>query len=181
MNFSEFIKIATQSKVQVVFAAEGITAKANGYIFNASGKRIGAQQAAEILADKGYCFFDVFAKNVLKADGEMVIQHPLTAAWKTEKQPKNVGVTGAMVLDFDRLNAATRAYFSELCEATMAATQDADLLNPARIGKQIPMIGLTNAPRLSNLKKAGVIERVGNKGGYLQITQAGRDIFFASI
>lgn len=181
MNFSEFHKIAAQSKVQVVFAAEGITAKANGYIFNASGKRIGTQQASEILASKGYSYFGVFAKNVLKADGEMVIQHPLTAAWKTEKQPKNVGVTGAMVLDFDRLNAATRVYFSELCEAIMAATQDADLLNPARIGKQIPMIGLTNAPRLSNLKKAGVIERVGNKGGYLQITQAGRDIFFASI
>ena len=181
MNFSEFIKIAAQSKVQVIFTAVGITAKANGYIFDASGKRIGTQQAAEILADKGYNYFGVFAKNLLRADSEMTIQHPITAAWKTQKQPKNVGVTGTMVLDFDRLNAATRAYFSELCEAIMAATQDADLLNPARIGKQIPLIGLTNAPRLSNLKKAGVIERVGNKGGYLQITQVGRDIFFASI
>lgn len=181
MNFSEFIKIAAESKIQVIFAAVGITAKANGYIFDASGKRIGAKQASEILTNKGYNYFDIFAKNLLKADGEMTIQHPITAAWRIKKQPKSLSHTGAMTLDFERLNAATRAYFSELCESIMAATQDADLLNPARIGKQIPLIGLANAPRLSNLKKAGVIERVGNKGGYLQITQAGRDIFFASI
>lgn len=181
MNFAEFIKITAQSKVQVVFAAPGITVKANGYIFDASGKRIGTQQASDTLVTRGYINFGAFSKNLLNADSEMIIQQPLTAIHKTKKQPTGIGIIGTTTLDFNRLNTATRAYFGELCEAVMAATQDADLLNPARIGKQIPAIGLANAPRLSNLKKAGVIERVGNKGGYLQITQAGRDIFFASV
>jgi hypothetical protein len=80
-------------------------------------------------------------------------------------------------LAFNRLNTVTQALFFQLCEQIMEATKDASLVIAAEIGKQVPSIGLQNAPRLSNLKKAGVIERVGNKGGWLQVTDLGRHIF----
>lgn len=80
---------------------------------------------------------------------------------------------------FERLNTATQAFFYQLCEQIQSATHDASMMVGAQIGKDVPSIGLANAPRLSNLKKAGLIER-GIKG-WLQLTDQGRAVFLASI
>jgi len=80
---------------------------------------------------------------------------------------------------FNKLNAATQAFFYSLCEQMMEATKDASLLIGVKIGKDIPSIGLANAPRLTNLKKAGVFAHGGR--GWLQLTERGRAIFLATI
>lgn len=80
-------------------------------------------------------------------------------------------------MKFEKLNAATQSLFFQLCELIMEATQDHSLVIAAKIGRDIPKISLYDAPRISNLKKAGLIERVGEKGGYLQLTDLGRSIY----
>ena len=80
---------------------------------------------------------------------------------------------------FDKLNAATQAFFYALCEQMMEATKDASMVVGVKIGKDIPSIGLANAPRLTNLKKAGVFAHGGR--GWLQLTERGRAIFLAMI
>lgn len=80
---------------------------------------------------------------------------------------------------FDKLNAATQAFFFELCEQIMSATKDTGMTIGACIGKDLPSIGLANAPRLTNLKKAGMIEKGGK--GYIQLTELGRAIFLAQV
>ncbi len=81
--------------------------------------------------------------------------------------------------DFDKLNAATQAFFFTLCEQILEATRDASASLGVTIGKDIPQIGLVNAPRLTNLKKAGVFHRGGK--GWLQLTDFGRAIFLATV
>lgn len=81
--------------------------------------------------------------------------------------------------DFDKLNAATQAFFFLLCEQILEATRDASASLGVTIGKDIPQIGLVNAPRLTNLKKAGVFQRGGK--GWLQLTEFGRAIFLATV
>jgi hypothetical protein len=80
---------------------------------------------------------------------------------------------------FEKLNTATQAFFYQLCEQIQAATHDASMACAARIGKDIPNIGLANAPRLTNLKKAGVIER--GERGWVQLTELGRAMFLATV
>lgn len=81
--------------------------------------------------------------------------------------------------DFDKLNAATQAFFFSLCEQIIEATRDASAELGVTLGKDIPSIGLANAPRLTNLKKAGVFERGGN--GWVRLTEFGRAIFLATV
>ena len=80
---------------------------------------------------------------------------------------------------FEKLNAATQAFFYQLCEQIREATKDASMACAARIGKDIPNIGLENAPRLTNLKKAGVIER--GERGWVQLTELGRAMFLVTV
>lgn len=105
------------------------------------------------------------------------IMHNRPAEIAVEEIAAPAIIDDASRLAFNRLNAVTQALFFQLCEQIMEATKDHNLAIAALIGKQVPNISLQNAPRLSNLKKAGVIERVGNKGGLLQITDLGRRIF----
>jgi len=62
-------------------------------------------------------------------------------------------------------------------------TKDGQKISSAEIatllGKDIPNIGLANAPRLTNLKKAGVIER--GERGWVQLTELGRAMFLATV
>jgi hypothetical protein len=80
---------------------------------------------------------------------------------------------------FGKLNAATQVFFFQLCEQLQEATKDASMIAGAKIGKDLPNIGLANAPRLTNLKKAGVFEHGGK--GWLQLTERGRAIFLATV
>jgi len=92
---------------------------------------------------------------------------------KQTKEPKRTG------FDWDNLNQATRDLFFRICEEIQAATEDYSMLAAARLGTDIK-IPLTDAPRLTNLKKAGVLETIeGEKKSHkmLRLTVAGRQIW----
>ena len=109
-----------------------------------------------------------------KKDGELITSAEITTLLGAEPTaPVQVAWS------FEKLNAATQAFFYQLCEQIQEATHDASMTCAARIGKDIPNIGLENAPRLTNLKKAGVIER--GERGWVQLTELGREMFLATI
>ena len=75
------------------------------------------------------------------------------------------------------LNAATQALFFEIAEQILTATQDASYSVPVRIGHDIPTFGKQNQPRVTNLKKAGVLASAPGKvksHKMLIVTDAGR-------
>ena len=113
----------------------GIEFRPNGYIFSGN-TRISKQSAVQTLAAKM----------------EIEEKHP---AFKEPKKTKSSGIT------WDKLNQATKDFFFELAAEIYACTEDVCFENghppAARLGRDIK-IGLKNAPRLSNLKKAGMME-----------------------
>lgn len=128
----------------------GIEFRPNGYIF-AGNKRISKEIAVTTLAQT----LEIEAKP------------------QTTKKVKSSGIT------WDKLNQATKDFFFELASQIYAATNDCDSENGhymARLGQDIPKISLKNAPRLSNLKKAGMIEHnrvVERTGRWISLTEQG--------
>lgn len=89
--------------------------------------------------------------------------------------PRRTGFT------FGSLNAATQAVFYRLCEDIQTATQDHDMQVAARLGHDV-RINLVDAPRVTSLKKCGLLETVdGAKKSHrmLRLTDAGRALWFA--
>ena len=131
----------------------GIEFRPNGYIFSGN-TRISKESAVQTLAAKM----------------EIEDKHP---AFKEPKKTKSSGIT------WDKLNQATKDFFFELASQIYAATNDCDSENGhymARLGQDIPKISLKNAPRLSNLKKAGMIEHnrvVERTGRWISLTEQG--------
>ena len=131
----------------------GIEFRPNGYIFSGN-TRISKESAVQTLAAKM----------------EIEDKHP---AFKEPKKAKSSGIT------WDKLNQATKDFFFELASQIYAATNDCDSENGhymARLGQDIPKISLKNAPRLSNLKKAGMIEHnrvVERTGRWISLTEQG--------
>lgn len=83
------------------------------------------------------------------------------------KEPQRTGFT------WENLNQATQDLFFELCRLIQNAN---NLEAPVRLGHDIPKVALTDAPRLTNLKKAGLLETIdGEKKSHrmLRITEAG--------
>lgn len=76
---------------------------------------------------------------------------PVTPKVKAAKAP-------AGPMTWEKLNAATQDFFFRLGEDILTCTQDAGMACAARLGHDIPKISLKDAPRLSNLKKAGLVE-----------------------
>ena len=117
----------------------GIEFRPNGYIF-AGNKRISKDDAVITLAQ------------ILESEAQTKILPQAT------KKTKSSGIT------WDKLNQATKDFFFELAAEIFAATEDVDYENGrpacARLGRDIPKISLKNAPRLSNLKKAGMMETI---------------------
>jgi hypothetical protein len=115
----------------------GIEFRPNGYIF-AGNKRISKDDAVITLA------------KLIEIEAQAKILPQAT------KKTKSSGIT------WDKLNQATKDFFFELASAIYAATDDVNFENghppAARLGRDIPKISLKNAPRLSNLKKAGMME-----------------------
>ena len=110
----------------------GIEFRPNGYIF-AGNKRISKEIAVVTLAQ----------------------------TLEIEAQPKFTKKTKSSGITWDKLNQATKDFFFELAVQIYGATDDAHSENgiyTARLGRDIPKISLKNAPRLSNLKKAGMME-----------------------
>lgn len=88
--------------------------------------------------------------------------------------PNAVQRTG---FQWDRLNGNTQAFFQQICEDMLAATKDASLSLAVRLGHDIPKVGPQNQPRLTNLKKANLLESfAGEKKSHkmLRLTDAGR-------
>ena len=155
----------------VDFAKHGI--RKSGKFYHKDGKRI---STAEV-----WSLIDTCSNEEAQQDIAETV--PTMVAMQAEEQTAPVA---APVLaptgdswTFDKLNAATQAFFFQLCEQLQEATKDASMITGAKIGKDLPNIGLANAPRLTNLKKAGVFEHGGK--GWLQLTERGRAIFLASV
>ena len=115
----------------------GIEFRPSGYIY-AGTTRISKEEAVQTLAAR------------------IEIQENAKAQPKVTKKTKSSGIT------WDKLNQATKDFFFELAAEIYAASDDVNFENghppAARLGRDIPKISLKNAPRLSNLKKAGMME-----------------------
>lgn len=130
-------QLAVSKKDGSVARNRGIEFRPNGYIFLGTD-RIGKAAAVQTLAVK------------LEDEGKAKAKPQAT------KKTKSSGIT------WDKLNQATKDFFFELASQIYAATDDVNFENghppAARLGRDIPKISLQNAPRLSNLKKAGMME-----------------------
>ena len=131
-------QLAVSKKDGSVARNRGIEFRPNGYIFTGT-KRISRESAVQALAVK------------LEDEGKIKTEI------QTIKTIKSSGIT------WDKLNLATKDFFFELAMQIYGAVDDADSENDtyaARLGRDIPKISLQNAPRLSNLKKAGMVESI---------------------
>jgi hypothetical protein len=105
----------------------GVTVAPSGYYF-IDGVRISQDRAVAIVA-------------------QSMAEAPAAVAAAAEPKP----------FTWDRLNAATQATFIGLCEQMLEATRDHSLAVPVRLGKDIAPIALVDAPRITNLKRAGLL------------------------
>lgn len=125
--------LTVAKKDDVAANNRGVEYRPSGYIF-IGAKRISRECAITILANKLHA----------------------------EDQPKATNKTKSNGITWDKLNQATKDFFFELASQIYAATDDVNFENghppAARLGRDIPKISLQNAPRLSNLKKAGMME-----------------------
>ena len=80
--------------------------------------------------------------------------------------------------DWAKLNQATQDFFFSLCERMQESNRDYQLDAPAQVGRGGISIGLQDCPRLTNLKRAGLIEGFADPNQksrrYLQLTELGR-------
>ena len=123
------------------------------------------------ISPKGYFFL-----NGQRCSKDQAIQALAHYINEEAKEPAAIKRTG---FDWNSLNAATQALFFELAEQILGATQDAGYTNPVRIGHDIPSYGKSNQPRVTNLKKAGVLESFSGQvksHKMLAITDKGRNV-----
>ena len=153
------------------FAKHGI--RKSGKFYYKDGKRI---STAEV-----WSLIDTCSNEEAQQDIAETV--PTMVANTIDDQPAPVAAPVLTSSDdswsFEKLNATTQAFFFQLCEQLQEATKDASMVTGAKIGKDLPNIGLANAPRLTNLKKAGMFEHGGK--GWLQLTERGRAIFLATV
>ena len=160
----------------VDFAKHGI--RKSGKFYYKDGKRISTAEVWKLI--------DTFSTTDEAPDVQKMVTNTIESIdegtfWNEDPTPVVETPTAAIgdAWSFEKLNASTQAFFYQLCEQIMEATKDASMTCAAKIGKDVPSIGLANAPRLTNLKKAGMFAR-GEKG-LLQLTERGRAIFLATI
>lgn len=128
-----------------------------GYIY-CDGNRIGRDAAVQMLAFQ------------LEQEDQLA------------EQPQKTAKTPAGPITWDKLNQATQDFFFRLGEQIQSATKDASNSCGARFGHDIPRISLQDAPRLTNLKKAGLfVTREGAKKSHkvIFLTEAGQAIWAA--
>ena len=139
--------------------ARGVTFKPSGYIFIGTD-RISLAAAVQFIA--------------MRLEEE---QKPAPAKPKAVK-------AAAGPMTWDKLNQATQDFFFDLCEQIQTVTRDHSMVEGVRLGHDIPKISLKNAPRLSNLKKAGVLETYSNNDSpkshkFVGLTEQGQAIWAA--
>ena len=138
----------------------GLVFTPKGRIYTHGGGRIGIESAVQFMAAK-------------------IEQEDLNTSAST---PKIKGQPSRTDFTWDRLNEATHEFFFRLCEDIQTYTKDAGMTCPAPIDQL--RIGLTNAPRLSNLKKAGLVisvEGAKKSHKWLRLTDSGRQLFLTTI
>lgn len=151
---------ATQQALQVIergievakrdqseFKSRCVKISKGGYFF-INGQRCSRDQAVQALAH-------VFNEEARK---DLELETPELHTW-------------------DRLNLATHDFFFELCERMQELSKDHSLSVPVRVGKHGVRIELKDCPRLTNLKRAGVIRGfAGEKKTqkFLQLTELGQ-------
>lgn len=136
----------------------GIAISPKGYFFY-QNSRISRERAIEQLA----CIFELEEK-VLAT---------------TEPQRKTGGK-----ITWDSLNQATKDFFFELSEQMQSATQDHNNGIAVRLGHDIPKISPQNQPRLTNLKKAGVVRSFSGttkSHKMIQLSEQGQAIWLAHV
>ena len=142
--------------------ARGVTFKPSGYIYIGSD-RFSFEAAVQHIAAK--------------------LEQEQT---KKEAQAKLPKVFRAPTMDFswEKLNQATQDFFFDLGEQIQTVTQDHSMLEGVRLGHDIPKISLKNAPRLSNLKKGGLVKTYTDNGcpkshKFLALTEQGQAVWAA--
>lgn len=165
MTYTErALQIATRQ--QAVAKRDGTKASSRGVTFTPGG----------------YCYI-----GETRTSFESAVQH-IAVALETEDTPALIPTktikTPAGPVSWDKLNQATKDFFFRLGEDILTCTQAADLACAARLGHDIPKINLVDAPRLSNLKKCGLIETyAGEKKTYkmIRLTEQGQAIWHAHV
>jgi hypothetical protein len=146
------------------FQSRNVKISPKGYFF-ISGQRCGQNDAIQALA------------HVLNEEAKAE-----TEALAKAKPGQRARAAGPM--SYESLNQATRDFFFDLAELIQQATKDAANRVPARLGAEIPKITPQNQPRLTNLKKAGVVMS-GNVDGrpkshkFVWLTEQGQAIWAA--
>lgn len=123
---------------------------------------------------KGYIFYG--GNRISKDAAIQTLAHLLDAEDSTTatKQPKRTN------FEWDSLNQATKDLFFNLCDQMQSISRDHGMAVPVLV-KEL-QIGLKHAPRLSNLKKAGLfVGHVGLKKSHkmLRLTERGQAIWAA--
>lgn len=127
------------------------------------------------VSPKGYFFI-----NGQRSSKEQAIQALAHYLNEEAKEPAAVKRTD---FSWHNLNPATQAVFFELAEQILEATKDASYTVAVRIGHDIPSYGKQNQPRVTNLKKAGVLASVEGKvksHRMLAITDTGRQVLVSA-
>ena len=149
-----------------MFSSRNVKISPKGY-FSINGQRCSQAHAVQALAH--------FLNEEAKAE---------TEALSKAKPGQRVRVAGPMA--YESLNQATRDFFFELAELIQEATKDADNRTPARLGAEIPKIAPRNQPRLTNLKKAGVVmsgnlDNQPKSHKFIWLTEQGHAIWAAQV
>lgn len=132
------------------------------------------------ISPKGY--FYVNGQRCSQADATQALSFVLNEEAKELTKPleKRTRTTGPMT--WERLNKATQEFFFELAEQMQTASQDHNNGVAVRLGHSIPKIEAKNQPRLTNLKKIGVIRSFNGElksHKMLQLTEQGQAIWAA--
>jgi hypothetical protein len=149
--------LAVAKKDNTTFTTRTIKISPKGY-FSWEGIRVSRNDAIEKLAI------------ILEQESK-----PLVVPAKPKKR-----VPAGTFWTWDSVNKATQDYFYELCEQMMEISRDASNGCPVRTGRDYLFISPQNQPRLTNLKKCGVIRSItGEKKSHkmLVLTAVGREIF----
>lgn len=139
-------------------STRGISISPKGY-FTYVNIRISREQAIQRLAD----FFE----------------HEENTPALAESQRKTSGK-----ISWDKLNQATKDFFFELGEQMQSVTQDHSNSIAVRLGHDIPKISPQNQPRLTNLKKAGIIRSFSGatkSHKMIQLSEQGQAIWLAHV
>ena len=126
---------------QTTFTNRGLKVSAKGTI-TWNGKRSTVDNAITQLADQ--------------------INNEATTQMETATGPVIKRAAGPMT--WDSLNQATKDFFFELGEQIQAHTKDHENRACARLGYGAPKISPQNQPRLTNLKKVGVLQTGTQEG-----------------